>query len=167
MAEKYRALTNLRRRRDANEPEPSRSELRAIAGRFPGALRELDTLGAAELHRRAEAAEGAAIGGPTEPWMAWVLALHRLLAAAHLLKRFAGPGHSRSGALATNADFAAACAQAERLAQITLSRELIENLLKPPGGRLTPLVLAEVAARFSRPVSEVAATLLPSRRARQ
>jgi hypothetical protein len=82
LARKYRRLVELRGRRDGSGPATTRAELRAVAAEFPGALRELDTLGAPELQRRAVACALAAGGGPTEPWMAWIDGFHALMRRA-------------------------------------------------------------------------------------
>jgi hypothetical protein len=72
LARKYRALAALRARRDSDGAPATREELRALAAEFPGCLRELDTLGAAELARRA----AACARGAHEPWMDWIAAYH-------------------------------------------------------------------------------------------
>ncbi len=89
LARKYRALVALRARRDGGGAPATRDELRALAAEFPGALRELDTLGPGELARRAAAAAAAAAGGPGEPWMDWIADYHALMADA-LAARAAG-----------------------------------------------------------------------------
>jgi hypothetical protein len=154
LASKYAALAALRARREGagDADGPGRQQLRDLSRAFPGALRELDTLGLPELRRRAGAAAAAAAGGPTEPWMPWILHFHRLLAAALAVK----------GATGT------APAQLQRLAESAagepVTPALVAAFLRPPGGRLAPLVLREVAARFGVPAATVATTLLPSRR---
>jgi hypothetical protein len=82
LARKYRALVALRDRRDRGGPPATRDELRALAGEFPGCLRELDTLGRGELARRATVVTAAAAGGPREPWMDWIACYHALMADA-------------------------------------------------------------------------------------
>jgi hypothetical protein len=165
LAEKYRTLLRWRQRRDADEPAPERTALRTLAEAYPGALRELDTLGEPELARRAAVADAAALGGPREPWMAWVLALHRLLAAALFLKRaHAKNSGGKSGDTREPPNHSSLTAEAERIAGTPLSNDLVTALLSPPGGRATPIALAAVATRFQQPVAVVAATLLPSRR---
>src|SRR3954470_18696341 len=82
LAGKYRALLALRTRRDQGGAPATRAELRALAARFPGCLRELDTLGGDELARRAAAATAAAAGGTCEPWMDWIAAYHALMSDA-------------------------------------------------------------------------------------
>jgi len=82
LARKYAALVALRSRRDGDGPAATRVELRALAAEFPGALRELDTLGAPELARRADACTASLAGGIQEPWMAWIDAFHTLMRGA-------------------------------------------------------------------------------------
>jgi hypothetical protein len=79
LARKYTALVALRARRDRGGVPATREELRALAGEFPGCLRELDTLGPGELVRRATAVAAAAAGGPCEPWMDWIGSYHALM----------------------------------------------------------------------------------------
>jgi hypothetical protein len=82
LARKYACLVALRSRRDGDGPAATRAELRALAAEFPGALRELDTLGAPELARRADACAAALAGGIQEPWMAWIDGFHTLMRQA-------------------------------------------------------------------------------------
>lgn len=148
LAEKYARLAQLRAVRDGPTPDATtRQPLRELSQRHPGCLRELDTLGPTELARRAASARAAAQGGPAEPWMAYVLTFHRLMAAALGVK----------GGTAT---------PPTTLAELELTDDLLQRFRRPPGGRLTPLVLAEVARRFGRPAAEVQQLLFPSRRAR-
>lgn len=91
LARKYRALVALRARRDGGGAPATRAELRTLAREFPGCLRELDTLGPAELGRRAAAAAAAAAGGAREAWMDWIASYHALMAEA-LAARARGEG---------------------------------------------------------------------------
>ncbi len=138
LARKYRRLIELRERRDGAlaGPATTRAELRSLAAEFPGALRELDTLGAPELRRRA-AACAAAAAGTGEPWMAWIDRFHELMRRA-----------LQARARGTGAD------------------PFERAVLSPPGGRMLPVVVAAVAAAFGEPPDRVAATLFPSRRPR-
>ncbi len=82
LADKYRALLALRTRRDEGGAPATRAELRGLAARFPGCLRELDTLGRDELARRVATAAAAATGGTREAWMDWIAAYHTLMSDA-------------------------------------------------------------------------------------
>lgn len=160
LADKYEVLVQLRMARDQDAPAPSRETLRTLSRRYPGSLRELDTLGLPELQRRATVARQAADGAPREPWMAWILAFHRLTAAALLVKRH------RSAQRRGTMDPGASLDQVAATAGFRLPAELIERLGHPPGGRLTPVVLQELALRFGVAPRELAETLFPSRRRR-
>jgi hypothetical protein len=142
LARKYAALGALRGRRDAGGSAATRAELRALAREFPGCLRELDTLGAPEIARRAAAcAEAAAGPAPKpEPWMAWIAAYHVLMARALEVR-------------ASSGDRARAAADAFEQAA-----------LAPPGGRVNVVVLREIGQRFGVSAATVAETLFPVRR---
>lgn len=139
LARKYGRLVELRSRRDGGGVPAARDELRALAAEFPGSLRELDTLGDAELRRRAGACAAAVSGGDAEPWMAWIDRFHQLMRRALAARASGGDGDD---------DFERA-------------------VLSPPEGRMLPLVLAEVSREFDCPADQVAATLFPSRRPRR
>jgi len=145
---KYRVLARWRRAKDRahapgrsvdappEEDAAERGAMRALAAEFPGALRELDRLGAVELERRVEvlvslvekAGEGRA-PEREEEWIAWILAYHRELGRVLAEKRAGSASGSPS-----------------------------------PGGRASLGVLRTIAARFGRSGDEVADTLFPPRR---
>ncbi len=155
LARKYRTLVALRARRDQHqqarphEPPPLSERtpaavLRSLAREFPGSLRELDTLGAAELARRAARMEDAATAGAaTEPWMAWIARYHSLMRAALAIRREGGRG--AEGAAEVDAAFVA-------------------DVMAPPDGRLGIVVLRRLGKDFGVPAREIAATLFPLRR---
>jgi hypothetical protein len=162
LARKYEALVVLRQARDHGDEAHPSEVLRDLSVEFPGSLRELDTLGLPELRRRAAAASAAGDGAATEPWMSWIVTFHRLLAAGLLIKRTAGSRHAPTideGARARLLE------EASLRAGLRVDVVLFAAFVRPPGGRLAPLVLREVALRFAVPVDEVAHTLFPSRRA--
>jgi hypothetical protein len=166
LAGKYRTLASLRRRRDGTDEIPAPETLRALSAQHPGCLRELDTLGLGELERRAQAAAAAAAGAPEEPWMAWISAYHRVMAAALQMKgERAARGLSR--APVTDAEAAALAEQASRSASVPFGVALVRAVLRPPRGRLSGVVLAEVARAAGEPVEVVTAALFPSRRGRR
>lgn len=111
---KYRVLARWRRAKDrafetsadhtrtspADEPGrlgldeavADRNAMRALATEFPGALRELDRLGAVEIERRVTVLSSArASDDDDEPWMAWIVAYHELMRQVLADKR-AGTG---------------------------------------------------------------------------
>jgi hypothetical protein len=147
LARKYRALVGLRAQRDGGgKDDGGRSggphvtvRLRELAGEFPGCLRELDTLGAVELARRARVVEEAASGGGArEAWMAWIWDYHQLMRAALALRR---------GERADDVD-------------PTFATEVTS----PPEGRVGIVVFRRLASLHARPAKEIAAALFPVRR---
>jgi hypothetical protein len=160
LAHKYRTLVALRARRDAGgaaAPPPSDRDtmaaLRELAREFPGCLRELDTLGAAELARRAAAAEAAAAGAPPEPWMAWIDGYHRLMRAAFEIRR-----RQRSP------EEVAALDAPEGPAAAEMDPAFVQAVVKPPLGRIGIVVLRRLAVLFDVPARDIAAALFPLRR---
>jgi hypothetical protein len=144
LARKYRSLAALRARRDGDGPAASRAELRALASEFPGCLRELDTLGTAELGRRAEACAFASADGPREPWMDWIFGYHTLMRRALTLRQ----------------------ARARTEADVANQDAYARAVLAPPGGRMSVVVLRALAAAFSVPAAAIAEGLFPPRRPR-
>ena len=141
LARKYQRLVGWRGQRDEGSTA-TRDELRTLAAEFPGCLRELDTLGVAELARRAQACAAAAEGTTAaEPWMAWIDGYHALMRQA----------------------FAARDRRARGLSEETADA-FERAILSPPGGRMGVVVLRTLAARFGVPAPTIAAALFPVRR---
>lgn len=139
---KYERLAALRARRDGDTLPATRGELRLLASEFPGCLRELDTLGGAELARRATACAAAADGdAPAAAWMLWIDGYHALMKQALAARSGRARGESR----ATDGAFEQA-------------------VLSPPGGRMGVVVLRALAIRFGVPAATIAAKLFPPRR---
>jgi hypothetical protein len=141
LAEKYRRLAALRRSLGGAPPDAAqRSELRALAAAWPGALRELDSLDTDEIDRRAAACAAAACGdGHEEPWMAWIARYHELMWAALALRR--GVPAQEAG---VDEDFARAVG-------------------RPQHGRLNVTVFARLAAEADIPVRTLWDALFPRR----
>ena len=141
LARKYERLAGWRIQRDQG-PAATRDELRVLAAEFPGCLRELDTLGASELARRALACAGAAEDAQAaEPWMAWIDGYHALMRQA-----FAARDRRARGMSEESAD------------------DFERDILSPPGGRMGVVVLRALSARFGVPAVTIAAALFPVRR---
>lgn len=157
LARKYDTLAELRGRRDGGELA-SRETLRELAARHPGCLRELDTLGGAELARRARAAQEAADGGAREPWMSWVWAYHGVMRAALDLKRTLGRGRPRP------AQLPALAARAREVAGLPLLESFVDAVVTPPQRRLGVAVLRLLGELYGQPPAAISATLFPARR---
>jgi hypothetical protein len=141
LARKYAQLSAWRDHRDGAGRATTRDELRALAAEFPGCLRELDTLGAAELGRRAAACAAAAENAAAaEPWMAWIDGYHTLV------RRALAAREARAGGTPPADD------------------AFERAVLAPPGGRMGVVVMRALAERFGVPPSAIAAALFPVRR---
>jgi hypothetical protein len=141
LARKYGRLAAWRDRRDGDGHPATRDDLQTLASEFPGCLRELDTLGAAELARRAVACTAAAADpSGVEPWMAWIDSYHTLVRRALAARDARARGESPTG---------------DAFEQAVLS---------PPGGRMGVVVMRALADRFGVPASTIAAALFPVRR---
>jgi hypothetical protein len=148
LARKYAALVELRQRRDGGGDAAGGGALRALAGEFPGCLRELDTLGLPELERRARACADPACD---EPWMHWIAGYHALMRAAFAVRAEAGAPEELA-------------ARASRAAGLEVDQAFIASVLAPPHGRIGVVVLRALAARFGVPAPEIASALFPVRR---
>lgn len=165
LVEKYRLLERLRR----DEPGRTRSRrdaMRAVAARFPAALREWDELPLDEVVRRRELCERlcevaaggdeqvvrAALAEAGHAFVRYGLALHGRLREALAVKRFLG-GLSSLGSSERAARLAAAALRFGR------TRAELEAIAEPPRGRLTELVYAEAARAEGVPVECFKATL--------
>lgn len=144
LAAKYEELARLRVERAAGAPPAPRVVLRQLAARFPGSLRELDTMPLDELRARGAALREAARTGRLEPWMAWT-------AAYHLLLRQGGEQPAPPPA-PTGVEGALLAARA--------------SPRRPGAARRTEEALRVIAEVFDVPVDEVARALLPRRRQR-
>jgi hypothetical protein len=142
LARKYRALAALRARRDDGGAGATREELRILAAEFPGCLRELDTLGAAELARRAAVCAEPEPSAEAEPWITWIAAYHALMGQALEARARRGSGGGPDPG----------------------DDAFLQAALAPPGGRINVVVLRELSTRFGVPAATIAGTLFPVRR---
>jgi hypothetical protein len=160
---KYRQLAEWRRMRDGGTAVSSdRKALRALSVAFPGALRELDVLGLAELVRRMEVL--AAGRASDEPWLSWILAYHRLMRAALCAKQAAGRTRPLSETARTAALAAAQAVVKGELLGGLVDEEFASAAAQPAGGRLAVVVLRTLSRHFGVPAARISATLFPSRR---
>jgi hypothetical protein len=162
LASKYRTLGDLRRAKARGEAVPPRGVFKALAEEFPGALNELDMLPLDEIDRRRAALDGAATGAPVEPWMAWLHGYHALMRAALRVK-----GRLRKAREITDARAGALAAEATTCAGTPVGPDFVRAVARPPGGRITPVVLARLAALFEVDPEVILDTLFPHRRARR
>jgi hypothetical protein len=136
------------------EPDPRRA-LAALASRFPGALRELDTLPVDALRARLDELDDAARDATmTAPWMTAQTAFHELARGAVAAKRWLAGRRAITPAMQDDlrSRGGPAAAWADELAAIA----------RPPRGRLLDLVFARVAAQLGLTVAEARALVFTS-----
>lgn len=147
---KYVQIESLRQARERGEPIPERMVFKSMAERFPGVLRELDTLSMETITWRRQALAVAISGGSVEPWMAWMVAYHGLLRAALWIKI----------RTAKQPDVTP-----ERMAFLLrgitnefgfgVDEVFVQDAARPRTGRLNVVVLARLETMFGVPIVEI------------
>lgn len=153
MLEALRALrekyVEMRAMRVEDDGDPER--MRALAARFPGALREIDELPLETIDGRIAALDRALAGEPVPDWARYLAEYHAWMRAALRVRRAAGKERDRARALdAIRGD--------PSEGELTLA---IDDLLKPPAGRLTRWVLTRIAEREGRSIREIEREAFP------
>lgn len=156
LREKFVILEELR---DARSLDPRgdvpRGALRALAHRFPGALREIERVPRDVLKARREALDRVARGEDEPRWSIAQRLFHAELRGALAVKRMLGHGLRSQDELTRGLVGHAFAEDARRwLPRAT-------ELLEPPSGRIEPLVVAEVARALGATPSECRALLFP------
>jgi len=155
---KYAQMESLRRARDRGEPIPERQVFKALAERFPGVLRELDTLPLDVIEKRRQLLAEAIAGGVVESWMAWMVAYHGLMRAALWIKL----------RTAKQPDVTT-----ERMVFLRrgltnefgfgLDEAFVVEVARPRAGRLNAVVLARLADMFGVSAAEIRKALFGGR----
>jgi hypothetical protein len=170
LARKYRTLGDLRRARARGESVPPRSVFKDLAGEFPGALNELDTLPLEEIDRRAERIEEAIAGAPIEPWIAWLHGYHALLRAALAIKPLASRAgeleQPRARELALRGASRAAPGGAAGTWAALIDEDFVRAVARPPGGRINTVVFDRLSTVFGEPAAILHRALFPALRSR-
>jgi hypothetical protein len=136
---KYTEMLSMRLAHNAGTDDAarSRSRMKALAARFPGALRQLDELELHEIRRRLEGLERVLeSGAEPEQWMEVVALFHVLARGALEAKRWLAGRRV--------VDEAADTAHLSEDARLWAGH--LHSVARPPGGHLTRLVLARVAS---------------------
>jgi hypothetical protein len=142
LRDKYREMLALRVEHARGDAEDPRPRMRSLARSFPGALRELDELPLERIEQRLRELDDAlAAGAPFPQWIALQVGYHAWMRAALRVKRLS---RGRRGAEldAVLRELAALDADPS---EPQLDRAAVALVLDPPGGRLGPWVVAEVA----------------------
>jgi hypothetical protein len=145
LLEKYREMVRLREVALEPDPPDPRADLKRLAARFPGALREIDQLALDELHDRLRVVERAIEGGEPPRWLEWCASYHSVLRVALEARLARASGEARR----------------ERDDDPPELALLMVRVLRPPEGRLNPLVFAWIAERAGVSAAEVERAIFP------
>jgi hypothetical protein len=159
LAGKYQALGDLRRARAEGCAVPERAVFKALADEFPGCLNELDTLPLDVIDARAQALNAAAAGGPVLDWMIWLAGYHALLRAALRVRIRSTRARKVDDARAV--DLAADAAAHSGAA---IDPAFVQAVLRPPGGRIIPVVYERLARIHGAPAAAIKRALFPHSR---
>lgn len=155
---KYAQIEALRLSRERSEPLPERAVFKALSERFPGALRELDTLPMDVVAKRRQMLGEAIAGGAIAPWMAWMVAYHALLRAALWIKlRTANTPDVPSERIESlvrgvSGEF-----------ELDVDVQFVMDVVRPHAGRLNAVVLHRLELVFGVPAVDIRAALFPRR----
>lgn len=140
---------------DDRDPRP---RMRALAARFPGALRELDELTMETIEARIQALDAVIVHDAAPPAWADVLArYHGWMRVALRLKRAVGRDRELDSARAWIRDHRPAADEPSAEALL----DQAPAILRPPGGRLSRFVLSRVAVELGRSVETLEAEAFP------
>jgi len=148
LREKYQELHALRLEHARGESHSPQPRMRALARRFPGALRELDELPLPLIEQRLRALDDALAHGPpfaAWPWIGLQVGYHAWMRAALRVKRLSRGRRGDALEQVLGELAAAPHGEAPDPEAPTLDRAAVAVILQPPGGRLGPFVVGEVA----------------------
>jgi len=147
---KYAQVLLLRGAHERGEPIPERGVFKAFAERFPGVLRELDTLPLDVVTTRRLALGEAALGGVVEPWMAWMVAYHELMRAALWMKL-----RTAKQPDVTNERMVFLVRGVANEFGFGVDESFVVDVVRPHSGRLNAMVLGRLEVMFGVPVAEI------------
>lgn len=151
-----RALRAEHARGDELDP---RRRLRALAERFPGALRELDELPLAVIEERIAALEAVERSElPAPRWARALASYHAWMRAALALRRAAGVERAQWQALEWLREWYRPEPEGPSLARL---EEAMDAVLRPPGGRLNRWVFGVLARELGETQAQVESLLFP------
>lgn len=153
LREKYVVMLAMRREAALGVGLDPRPRMRALADRFPGALREIDELTVDRIESRIVALDVALRGGEVPRWARTLGAYHGWMRTALAIKRRFG----RTRAV----DEASRWLSAHHApgpgdpGTEVFDRETLESILRPPSGRLSGWILARVADQLGADAREL------------
>lgn len=165
LRDKYREMVRLRGAHDAGDPADPRPAMRALAARFPGALREIDELPLDVIAARLADLEHALAGAAPAPWIVALSRYHAWMRLALGLRRACARDRRVEVARAWLAT--ARREHPDDVAPSDVDDALLGAILRPPGGRLHRVVLDRVAREIDLGPASIDALFCNPRRARR
>lgn len=153
LGEKYREMWAMRVAHAEGSDSDVRARMRALAARFPGALREIDTLPIDVIERRIAVLEA----GARPAWAQTLVAYHGWMRVVLRIKR----EHGRDAHPSTVIEWLRAHHRPspDEPSLEELDVETITALLRPPSGRITNWVLERIARARGLTVEAASAQL--------
>jgi hypothetical protein len=162
LREKYLEIKRLRvLAQTGSEPDP-RSDMAALAQRFPGALRELDALPMPEIERRLSLLDAVVDRSAQVPrWVQLQISYHGLMRAALRIKRIAA-GRDRNDVERVLAELSERYrAEPDEPELASFDHAALEAILEPAAGRLNPWVFARLALLHGMSAEDVRDAVFP------
>ncbi len=159
---KYEEILRLRHlHAHADEPDP-RGAMNALAGEFPGALRELDDMPEEHIVQRISQLRAAlTASGEIPEWAVAVSLFHRETRGALCAKRWLGGRKTVSPE--DRAAFERAASDFCYVSEARGWADDLEALAAPPKGRITELVYARIATELGLPLEATKALIFVKR----
>jgi hypothetical protein len=147
---KYVQMESLRQSRERGEPIPGRMVFKSLAERFPGVLRELDTLPMDVIIFRRHALGEAITRGIVAPWIPWMVAYHELMRAALWIKI-----RTAKQPDVTNERMTFLLRGITNEFGFGVDESFVLDVVRPRAGRLNAVVLGRLEIIFGVPVAEI------------
>jgi len=166
LRDKYAEMLRMRREDlasgGAHDPK---QDMRALARRFPGALREIDELPLEEIEARVAAREGVVAGRAEPPeWAIYFVDYHGWMRAALRIKLLCrGCAGTEAAVERVRADYTAE--PDEPPPDRACDPAVVAAIVRPAGGRLNPWIFARIAEAHGVTPDHVRDTLFPPRHA--
>ena len=158
LRDKYLEMRALRVAHDAGDEDDPRPRMRALARRFPGALREIDELPLERIDARLTALDAALAGrAPLPDWAETLIAYHGWMRVALRLKRELAPRRDRAAAR----EWLRRHRPAPGEPRVDELDAALEAILRPPGGRLSRWVFERLGQARGRSASALEAEAFP------
>lgn len=161
LRDKYTEMLRMRRAHAEGSEEDPKEDMRALARRFPGALREIDELPLGEIEARVESLSRVVDEGADAPeWARYFVDYHGWMRAALRIKRLCRGCDGLQAAVArVRADYLPE--PDEPPPALACDPTIVGAILRPSGGRLNPWIFARVAEAHGVTPDHVRDTLFP------